>query len=121
MRKFDLTGRKKMNASVYLEEAARWSRDLTRLKSRGPGDTENAMRAVARECGVDYWLLWKLRYRVSSLRDIGVGVYMALRSAYQAECERQMHRLEIEIELTKKITGPDSDLIREVQTLVGKS
>jgi len=83
--------------TAYLDEAAGWSRDLTRMKVRGPGDTENAMRLVEREYGVDYWVQWRLRYRRRELKDIGVSVYMALKIAYQTECARQIRKLQNEM------------------------
>lgn len=95
MRKYHMTG--KQMATAFLDEAASWSRDLTRMKVRGPGDTENAMRLVEREYGIDYWVQWRLRYRRRELKDIGVSVYMALKAAYQAECERQIRKLQNEI------------------------
>jgi hypothetical protein len=101
----------KMSAA-YLDTAARWSRDLTQMRSRGPGDIENAMRAIEREYGVDYWVQWRLRYRRSALRDIGVTVFMSLRNAYRAECERQMRKLQNEIASTP------SDLVAEAEALV---
>ena len=82
---------------AYLDMAARWSRDLTQMRSRGPGDIENAMRAIERDYGVDYWVQWRLRYRKSALRDIGVSVFVALQNAYRAECERQIRKLQDEI------------------------
>jgi len=109
-----------MASVAYLEQAAGWSRDLTRMKARGPGDTENAMRQIEREYGVDYWLLWRLRYRLNSLRDIGVSAYMQLREAYQAECERQVSRLRHEIEITEQIAGSASPAIRAAKALAGE-
>lgn len=81
------------SSSAYLDEAERWSRELVRMRSRGPGDTGNAMRSLERDYGVDYWVIWRLRYRRSSLKDIGVSVYMGLKAAHHAECERQMRWL----------------------------
>jgi hypothetical protein len=107
-----------MQHIAYLDEAAEWSRSLTRMRARGPGDTENAMRSIERDYGVDYWVLWRLRYRRSALRDIGVSAYMALRSAYLSECERQLRKLRNELEITEKITGPDSDAVRKAKALV---
>lgn len=92
-----------MSQVAYLDEAAEWSRGLTRMRARGPGDTENAMRSIERDYGVDYWILWRLRYRKTALRDIGVSAYMALKAAYQAECERQLRKLRHEV----SITAPD--------------
>lgn len=96
---------KQMSDAAYLDDAERWSKDLTRMRSRGPGDLENAMRSIERDYGVDYWTLWRLRYRKSALRDIGVSAYMRLKAAYQAECERQMRKLQHEIEITEQVAG----------------
>lgn len=111
---------KQMQHIAYLDEAAEWSRNLTRMRARGPGDTENAMRSIEREYGVDYWLQWRLRYRLSSLRDIGVTAYMALKTAYAAECERQVQKLRHEIEITEAVSGPDSNAVRAAKALVGE-
>jgi hypothetical protein len=94
-----------MSEAAYLDQAARWSKDLTRMKARGPGDTENAMRMIEREYGVDYWVIWRLRYRLHEIKDIGVSVYMKLANAYQSECERQARKLQQEIEITEAIAG----------------
>lgn len=110
--------KKQMSDVAYLNEAARWSKDLTRMRSRGPGDLGNAMRSVAHDYGMDYWTLWRLRYRKSSLRDIGVTAYMRLKEAYQAECERQMRKLQHEIEITEAITGAASDSVVAAKALV---
>ena len=109
---------KKMPRSAYLDEAAGWSKDLTRMRSRGPGDTENAMRSIAREYGVDYGTLWRLRYRRSSIKDIGVTVYMSLKAAYQAECERQLRKLKNEIANTEAVAGSASTVVDEAKALV---
>jgi len=94
-----------MSDAAYLDEAAEWSKRLTRMRARGPGDTENAMRAIERDYGVDYWLLWRLRYRRSVLKDIGISAYMRLKAAHQAECERQMRKLQHDIARTEAIAG----------------
>ena len=109
-----------MSDAAYLDQAAMWSKDLTRMKARGPGDTENAMRSIAREYSIDYGFLWSLRYRRERLRIISVSVYEAIRAAYRAECERQLRKLENEIERTKAITGPDSNAVRAAEALMGK-
>lgn len=112
--------KKQMSNVAYLDNAARWSKDLTRMRSRGPGDTENAMRSIEREYGVDYWTLWRLRYRKSTLRDIGVSAYMTLKAAYEAECERQLRKLQHEIIITEATAGPASPAIRAAKALVGE-
>jgi len=109
-----------MSDSAYLDQAAMWSKDLTRMKSRGPGDTENAMRRVEREYGIDYGFLWSLRYRRERLRIISISVYESIRAAYRAECERQMRKLENDLARTEKIAGPNSNAVRAAKALIGK-
>lgn len=104
----------------YLDEAERWSKDLTRMRSRGPGDTDNAMRSIERDYGVDYGTIWRLRYRRSALRDIGVTAYMRLKAAYEAECRRQLGKLKNEIAITEAACGAPSDLVDEAKALCGE-
>ena len=98
--------------ALYIDAAQRWSKDLTRMKARGPGDTENAMRQIDREYGIEYGFLWSLRYRRDRLRTISISAYESIRAAYRAECERQMRKLKNEI--TK--TNPDH--VAEAQAVV---
>lgn len=109
-----------MSDAAYIDAAQRWSKDLTRMKSRGPGDTENAMRRVEREYGIDYGFLWSLRYRRERLRTISISVYEGIRAAYREECSRQMRKLENEITKTEQITGPDHASVRAAKALVGE-
>ena len=108
-----------MSDAAYLDQAALWSKDLTRMKARGPGDTENAMRSVAREYNIDYGFLWSLRYRRDRLRIISVSVYETIRAAYRAECERQMRKLENEIARTEEVAGADSSAVRAAKAIAG--
>jgi hypothetical protein len=110
-----------MSDAAYLDEAAEWSKRLTRMRARGPGDTENAMRSIERDYGIDYWLLWRLRYRRPVLKDIGITAYMRLRAAHQAECERQIRKLQNDIERTEKIAGADRAVVDAAKALVGES
>ena len=107
--------------AAYIDAAQKWSKDLTRMKARGPGDTENAMRLIEREYGIDYGFLWSLRYRRELLRTISISVYESIRAAYRAECERQMRKLEHEIIVTKQIAGADSNAVRAAEALVDKA
>lgn len=111
----------RMSDAVYLDQAAIWSKDLTRMKARGPGDTENAMRNIEREYGIDYGFLWSLRYRRDRLRTISISVYESIRAAYREECERQMRKLQNEITKTEEIAGPDSAAVRAAKALVRQS
>lgn len=108
-----------MSDTAYLDQAAMWSKDLTRMKARGPGDTENAMRQIEREYGIEYGFLWSLRYRRDRLKIISLSVYETIRAAYRAECERQMRKLENEIARTEEIAGAASNAVRAAKTVAG--
>lgn len=110
-----------MSDAAYLDQAVHWSKDLTRMKARGPGDTENAMRSIEREYGIDYGFLWSLRYRRDRLRTISISAYESIRAAYRAECERQLRKLRHEITITEAITGPDSNAVRAAKALLGQT
>ena len=107
-----------MSDAVYLDQADIWSRELTRMKSRGTGDTDNAMRRLEREYGLDYGFLWSLRYRRRTLKIISISVYESIRAAYRNECEKQMRKLGNEIEKTERITGPDDAVVLQAKAFV---
>jgi hypothetical protein len=88
------------------------------MKARGPGDTENAMRQIEREYGIDYGFLWSLRYRRDRLRTISISVYERIATAYRSECERQMRKLQNEIVKTEQTTGPHSAVVHAAKALV---
>ena len=110
-----------MSDAAFLDQAVAWSKDLTRMKARGAGDTENAMRRVEREYGIDYGFLWSLRYRRDRLRTISISVYESIRAAYLAECAAQMRKLANEVERTEKIVGPDHHLVASARNVVAKA
>jgi hypothetical protein len=91
------------------------------MKSRGPGDIENAMRLIEREYGIEYGFLWSLRYRRDRLKIISLSVYEGIRAAYRAECERQMRKLRHDIEITEKITGPDNSAVASARAALDKT
>lgn len=110
-----------MSDAAYLDQAAVWSKDLTRMRARGPGDMENAMRSIERDYGIDYWFIWQLRYKRDRLKFLSISVYERLKAAYQAECERQMRKLSNELTLTKQIAGADCNAVRAAEALVRKA
>ena len=115
-----LTG-SQMSETAFVQEAAHWSRELTRMRVRGPGDAENALRGIEREYGISYWTLWQLRYRVSAVKKISAGTYASIKAAYDAERLRQFNKLNLEIEITERIAGADSDAVGSAKTLVCKA
>lgn len=80
-------------------DAASWANELVRRESRGPGDSENAMRRLEARYGISWRTFWQLRYRPPT--DVFVSVYQRLHAAYLADCERQERLLRHEIELVK--------------------
>jgi hypothetical protein len=107
-----------MSDAAYLDQADIWSRELTRMKSRGPGDTDNAMRFIALEYGIDYGHLWNLRYRRRTLKTISVSVYEGIKAAYRAECEKQMRKLGNDITKTESTTGPDNAVVHAAKAFL---
>lgn len=108
-----------MTDAVYVDQAAEWAKALTRTETRGPGDQPSAWRRLEARYGISSHTFWALRYRKP--KDIAVSVYARLSAAYQAECEKQMRRLQHDIEITKAITGPDHVAVRAAEALVGEA
>ena len=106
-----------MSDAAYIADAAVISRKLTRMKARGPGDTENAMRQIEREYGIDYGFLWSLRYRMDRIKFISHSIYLRIQQAYDAECQRQMRKLKHEVEI-RKAMGSDSDAVASAEAFL---
>lgn len=114
-----LTGRQ-MSETAFVQEAAHWSRELTRMRVRGPGDADNALRGIEQEYGINYWTLWQLRYRLASVKKISAGAYASIKAAYDAERQRQFAKLKNEFETTENVAGSDNLIVGAVRTLVGE-
>jgi hypothetical protein len=119
LKKF-LTGRQ-MSETAFVQEAAQWSRELTRMRVRGPGDAENALRGIEQEYGVNYWTLWQLRYRLSAVKKISAGTYALIKAAYDAECARQFNKLKRDITRTEAIAGAGNAAVVAAKAVVGKT
>jgi hypothetical protein len=111
--------REKAMSTAEVFQAKDWASRLIKLESRGPGDTDNAMRRIARRHGIEYGAIWSLRYR--SPKRVWADVYTALRAAYEAECARQMEAMRHEIEITKRITGADHAAVAAAAAVVGSA
>ncbi len=99
-----------------VDQAAGWARALTQSEARGPGDLDNAWQRLEARYGVPASTFWSLRYRKP--KDIVASIYLRLRGAYEAECQRQMRKLHHEIEITKAIAGADHAAVRAAEALV---
>ena len=120
MRKSPLTGNQ-MSSVEFVERAAEMSRELTRMRTRGPGDIENAMRELERDYGLDYWITWRLRYRLQQIKDIGIGVYARIEAAHRAEHERQQRKHALSLEITRAICGNNHPAVVAAAALVGET
>lgn len=105
-----------MNAAV----ASSYVRAMVHRESAEPGDHERVMKAIADKYGIGFWTLDRLRRRRTKTLDI--GVFARIRAAYLDLCERQVSKLQREIEIEKAILGDDSleDLSREAAELVAR-
>ncbi len=92
------------NLMSGVADARHWANELLRRESRGPGDSESAMRRLEARFGIPWRVFWSMKYRPPT--DVMVGVYLRLNAAYQAECERQERLLKHEREITQaKVTA----------------
>lgn len=105
-----------MSDCAYVDEAATWARDMERRETRGHGDRENAWRRLEARYGIPWRTFWALRYRKPA--SITIGLYVRLQAAYRAECERQMKRLEHELEITKAKAGAHHPAVVQAQAVV---
>lgn len=114
-----LPEQKKMTDLSVVDDAANWADLLVRREHRGPGDTIDAARLrAARKHHVPERTLWALRYRRP--KDLLASVYLKIKLAYEAECERQEARLRHELEITKALPATPARLalIAETETLL---
>lgn len=99
-----LHGTQMITAEVI--RAKDFASEMLRWETRGPGDTDNAMRRLSRRHGIEYGALWSLRYRAP--KRIWADVYSALAKAYEDERQRQLRKLAHDIEITEAVVGPGS-------------
>jgi hypothetical protein len=91
---------------------------MVQWESRGPGDTDNALRRVARQSGVQYGAVWSLRYRAP--KRIWADVYVALSTAYETARQRQLQALQHDIDTTAAITGPRHPAVAAARAALGQ-
>jgi hypothetical protein len=101
-----------------VQAAAAFASGLTLMRSRGPGDIPNAMRSIEREYGIGYSFLWGLRYRRDRVKDVGASIFFKLRAAYEAECSKQIRKLEHEVSIARQIAGASDPDVCTAQTVV---
>lgn len=99
--------------------AAHYGRKAVEIESRGNGDQMNALERVGRECGLK---ARALRRVINGETVPTLPVFLNIRAAYLNICERQVKRLEHELEMERRRFGDAAfaDLGGEVQNLMEK-
>lgn len=99
--------------------AAQYGRKAVEIESRGNGDQLNAIERVGRECGLKARALRRI---INGETTPTFPTFLRIRAAYLAVCERQIRKLEIELETEKRKFGDAAfaDLDREISNLAEK-
>ena len=83
-------------------------REMVRKEQTGPGDTDNALRRLARHYGIGFWTLSHLRK--GNAKTCDTTLYERVRTAYLDLCVRQIEALQHEIAIEEAGRGDDDDL-----------
>jgi hypothetical protein len=71
---------------------------------------ENAMHRLESRYGIPWRTFWQLRYRAP--KDVFVGVYLQLKTAYEAECARQERLMRHELAVAEAKVSAFQNLAR---------
>lgn len=84
------------------------------------GNLSQALERIERRYGIPYWTLNNLR--TGRAKTVEAGLFQRLRGAYFDHCERQIARLQHELEMEKERASNDldEDLLAQVQSLAAK-
>lgn len=108
-----------MSDAAFVQDAKMHASLLVRIESRGPGDTDNAMRRLEQKYGIPYWTLWALRYRLPKI--IAPEAFCRIKAAYQAECRRQARHFAHEQMITEAKNAVSAALTWTASALVGET
>lgn len=84
------------------------------------GNLAQALEKIERRYGIPYWTLNNLR--TGRAKTVEAGLFQRLKTAYLDHCERQIARLQHELEMERERTADalDEDLLAQVQSLAEK-
>ncbi len=93
---------------------------MVERESAGWGDTNSAIARLERKYGIPFWTINNIR--TGRAKTIEAGVFARIKAAYIDMCERQIARLQHELEIERELDGDalDSDLLAQVQGLAEK-
>jgi hypothetical protein len=100
--------------------AGEYVRGMLKKETEGWGDNANALKRLSRRYGLSYWTMNNLR--IGRSKTVDASVYQRIRSAYLDICERQIARLQHELELEKagNVDVDMEDFEREASQLLAK-
>ena len=104
-----------MSAAVAADYVSR----MVRIESRQPGDTDGALPRIANRSGIGFWTLKHLHRRAA--KTIAADVFGRLRNVYLDLCEREIRRLQAEIDIERAAGNADlEDFAAEAASLVAR-
>lgn len=98
--------------------AQRLVNEMLRWESRGAGDTENAMRRLGNRHGIPWRVFWTLKYRVP--KDLFVSVFEDIKAAHKTEAQRQLQKVQHELQIAEINGVYVRDLADQVEALADK-
>jgi hypothetical protein len=99
--------RMSMSSCEMAGDAGGYVRKMLEKEAKGWGDHANALTRLSRRYGLSYWTLNNLR--IGRAKTVDASIYQRIRSAYIDLCERQIARLQHELEIEKAV-GADADM-----------
>jgi len=96
-------------------EAQRLVNEMLRWESRGAGDTENAMRRLGNRHKISWRVFWTLKYRAP--KDLFVSVFEEIKAAHKSEAERQLRKVQHELQIAESNGVYVQDLADQVEAL----
>ncbi|WP_104662830.1 hypothetical protein [Ensifer adhaerens] len=101
-------------------QAQGYVKRMLELEGTTWGNLTNALEGIERRYGIPYWTLNNLR--TGRAKTVEAGLFKRLQRAYYDHCERQISRLqhELEIEKARDANDLDADLLAQVQSLAEK-
>ena len=112
----ELAGEAKMSSDVVVSNARNWADTIVMREYQGPGQMERAMERASQKTGIDYSILWSLRYRPP--KDVWASVYLKLKCAYEDEVARQTRLYEHERAV---LDATDTKMVRAADAVAGRN
>ena len=111
-----------VQSELFMDSAVAASNYIKRMieKERKGTSRESALDRLERRYGIPYWTMNNLR--IGRAKTVEAGLFARIKAAYLDLCERELSKLQTEIEIARAITNDDSfeDLRLEAEDLVAR-